>query len=127
HVHLFRESTGDALGIVDARRITSLRTAATAAAAVRHWAGDQPVRLGLIGSGEEAREGLRALAGAVDVTEAVVFSPTAANREAFAEQMGAELGLHVRAVPTQADVVGVCDVLYVATSSHHDAFLRAED
>ena len=39
HVHLFRESTGDALGIVDGRRITSLRTSATAAAAVRHWAG----------------------------------------------------------------------------------------
>lgn len=127
HVHLFRESTGDALGIVDGRRITSLRTAATAAAAVRHWAGDQPVRLGLIGSGEEAREGLRALAGAVDVAEATVFSPTAANREAFAEQMGAELGLPVRAVPGHPHVTGACDVLYVATSSHHEAFLHADD
>lgn len=127
HAHLFRESTGDALGIVDARRITSLRTSATAAAAVRHWAGGEPVRLGLIGSGEEAREGLRAIHGAVPVEEAVVFSPTPANRAAFAEQMGAELGLAVRDVPTQADVTGACDVLYVATSSHHTAFLRAED
>jgi len=127
HVHLFRESTGDALGIVDARRITSLRTSATAAAAVRHWAGGESVRLGLIGSGEEAREGLRAIHGAVPVEEAVVFSPTPANRAAFAEQMGAELGLAVRDVPAQADVTGNCDVLYVATSSHHTAFLRAED
>jgi alanine dehydrogenase len=127
HVHLFRESTGDALGIVDGRRITSLRTSATAAAAVRHWAGDRRVRIGLIGSGEEAREGLRAIHGAVAVEKAMVFSPTPANRAAFADSMGAELDLSVTAADSQADVLGGCDVLYVATSSHHTAFLSAED
>ena len=127
HVHLFRESTGNALGIVDGRRITSLRTSATAAAAVRHWAGDQPIRLGLIGSGEEAREGLRAIHGATTVEEAVVYSPTPANRAAFAESMSAELGITVQDVPTQADAIAGCDVLYVATSSHHTPFLRADD
>jgi alanine dehydrogenase len=127
HVHLFRESTGDAIGIVDGRRITSLRTSATAAAAVRHWAGERPVRVGLIGSGEEAREGLRAISGAVSVEQALVYSPTPANRAAFAEHMGAELALPVRAVDAQADVLAGCDVLYVATSSHHTAFLSAAD
>ena len=127
HVHLFRESTGDALGIVDGRRITSLRTSATAAAAVRHWAGDRRVRVGLIGSGEEAREGLRAIHGAVPVDQALVFSPTPANRTAFADQMGAELDLGVTATDSQADVLSGCDVLYVATSSHHTAFLAGSD
>lgn len=127
HVHLFRESTGDALGIVDGRRITSLRTSATAAAAVRHWAGDRRVRVGLIGSGEEAREGLRAIHGAVPVEQALVFSPTPANRNAFADQMGAELDLGVTATDSQAEVLSGCDVLYVATSSHHTAFLAGSD
>jgi ornithine cyclodeaminase/alanine dehydrogenase-like protein (mu-crystallin family) len=127
HVHLFRESTGDALGIVDGRRITSLRTSATAAAAVRHWAGDRRVRVGLIGSGEEAREGLRAIHGAVPVERALVFSPTPANRTAFADQMGAELDLAVTATDSQAGVLAGCDVLYVATSSHHTAFLSGRD
>lgn len=127
HVHLFRESTGDALGVVDGRRITSLRTSATAASAVRHWAGDRSIRLGLIGSGEEAREGLRAIHGAVPVEQAQVFSPTPANRAAFADQMGAELGLAVSATDSQADVLAGCDVLYVATSSHGTAFLSAAD
>lgn len=127
HVHLFRESTADALGIIDGRRITSLRTSATAAAAVRHWAGDAPVRVGLIGSGEEAREGLRAIAGAVLVKQAAVFSPTPANRAAFAQQMAAELGIPVRDVASQAEAIAGCDVLYVATSSHHKAFLSAAD
>ena len=31
HVHLFRQSTGDPIGIVDGRRITGLRTASTPA------------------------------------------------------------------------------------------------
>lgn len=127
HVHLFRESTGDALGIVDGRRITSLRTSATAAAAVRHWAGDSPLRVGLIGSGEESREGLRAIAGAVPVRAAAVFSPTPANRAAFAQQMSGELGIEVQDVASQAEAIAGCDVLYVATSSHHNAFLHADD
>ncbi len=125
HVHLYRESTGEILGVVDGRRITSLRTAATAAVAIRHWANDRPVRVGLIGSGEEAREGLRAIAGSVHVSFASVFSPTVANREAFAEEMSNELGIQVIAQSKQEEVVAECDVLYVATSSHNHPFLTA--
>jgi len=125
HVHLYRESTGEILGVVDGRRITSLRTAATAAVAIRHWANDRPVRVGLIGSGEEAREGLRAIAGSVHVSFASVFSPTVANREAFAEEMSNELGIQVIAQSKQEEVVAECDVLYVATSSHNQPFLTA--
>jgi len=127
HVHVFRESTGEIIGVVDGRRITSLRTAATAAVAIKHWAGGQPIRLGLIGSGEEAKEGLRAVAGACNITHASVFSPTPQNRASFAVVMSAELGIEVVAHDTMAAVVSDCDVLYVATSSHHDPFLRASD
>jgi len=127
HVHLFRQSTGDAIGTVDGRRITGLRTASTAAVAARHWAGGRPVRLGLVGSGEESKEGLRALAGALDVTEAGVWSPTPANREAFAEGMSAETGVRVTAHDSMAGVMESCDVAYIATSSHHEPFLGADD
>lgn len=127
HIHLFRQSTGDALGTVDGRRITGLRTASTAAVAARHWAKDQSVKLGLIGSGEEAKEGLRALAGAIDVDKAFVFSPTQANRESFAHEMSDETGISVNPLSEQQDVLNSCDVLYVATSSHHQAFLSAAD
>ncbi|MGQ4599813.1 hypothetical protein [Nocardia sp. R6R-6] len=122
HIHLFRESTGNALGIVDGRRITSLRTSSTAAVAVQAWA-QGPVRVGVIGSGEEAREGLRALAGAVEVSSSAVFSPTPANRQAYAAEMSESLSLPVEAHDSVADVVSSCDVLYVATSAKGDPFL----
>lgn len=123
HIHLFQESTGDAIGIVDGKRITSLRTSSTAAVAVRAWAADRSVRVGVIGSGEEAREGLRAINGAVNVTQAAVFSPTPENRRAYAEKMSAELGIPVQDRDSQDKVLEDCDVLYVATSSKGEPFL----
>ena len=127
HVHLFRASTGDPLGVVDGRRITGLRTASTAAIGARHWAGDRSIRLGLIGSGEEAKEGIRALTGALTVPEAVVWSPTPANREAFAAAMQQETGVPVRAVESQSEVYASSDAVYIATSSHHEPFIGYSD
>jgi hypothetical protein len=127
HIHLFRQSTGDALGTVDGRRITGLRTASTAAVAARHWAGGRSVRVGLVGSGEEAKEGLRALSGALDVSSATVWSPTQENREAFADSMSSETSVAVTAVESMGDVMSACDVAYIATSSHHEPFLGRAD
>lgn len=127
HIHLFREADGNALGIVDGRRITSLRTSSTAAVAVRAWAPDRPLRVGVIGSGEEAREGLRAVHGAIDVERASVFSPTPANRKAYAEELGAALDLQVDPRDSQEAVLADCDVLYVATSAKHEPILGAAD
>lgn len=131
HIHLFRESDGNALGIVDGRRITSLRTSSTAAVAVRAWArghaGGRALRVGVIGSGEEAREGLRAVHGAIQVERASVYSPTPANRKAYAEELGAALDLQIDARDSQEDVLADCDVLYVATSAKHEPILGAAD
>ncbi|MDQ2959473.1 MAG: ornithine cyclodeaminase [Candidatus Dormibacteraeota bacterium] len=127
HVHLFRESTGEPLGIVDGRRVTSLRTAATAAVAAEHWiAGRGDVRLGIVGSGEEAREGLRALTGALQVTDARVYSPTRAHREAFAREMSTETGCAVVPVPSVAAALDAVEIAYIATSSQESPFLTME-
>lgn len=128
HINLFCESTADALGIVDGRRITSLRTSSTAAIAVKAWARDRTgIRVGVIGSGEEAREGLRALRGAIDISQATVFSPTRKNRESFAHSMSEALGLNVRALASQDGVLAESDVLYVATSAKHTPILSKSD
>jgi ornithine cyclodeaminase/alanine dehydrogenase-like protein (mu-crystallin family) len=127
-VHLFRRSTGDPVALVDGRRITSLRTAATAAVAIgHHVAAGTPVHVGVIGSGEEAKEGLRMLAGTVRVSSARVFSPTAANREAFAAALGEELGVPVELAETVAGALDAADVAYVATSAAGEPFLAFDD
>lgn len=117
HISLFRHSDGDALGIVDGRRVTSLRTASTAALAFGHLFGDGPIRLGVIGSGEEAREGLRAVAAVTSLEEVRVYSPSAENREAFAAHFRDELGVRVVARESVAKALESADAAYVATAA----------
>lgn len=116
-VHLFRRSTGAPLAMVDGRRITSLRTAATAALAVAHHVSGTPVRVGVVGSGEEAREGLRMLAGTMSISEARVFSPTQANRQAYAAELEDALGLPIEPVASVDIALEAADVAYIATSA----------
>ena len=117
HVLLFRQSTGEPLGIVDGRRITSLRTSSTAALAFAHVFAERALVLAVIGSGEEAREGLRATAAAARVSRAFVYSPTAAHREAFAAEFTAELGFEVVPVASAREALAPADAAYVATAA----------
>jgi alanine dehydrogenase len=126
HVSLFDLETGDAVGIVDGRRITSLRTAATAALAFQHVFADQPLTIGVVGSGEEATEGLRAIAAAVSVHGARVFSPTPANRDAYATAMASELEISVESVDSVEQAVAGADTAYVATAARAPVVSREQ-
>lgn len=127
NVSLFRHAGGEPLGIVDGRRITSLRTASTAALAFQHAFGaDGLGRIAVIGSGEEAREGLRAVAGAVPVGDAAIFSPTPANREGLAAWAREELGIEASPAASVAAAVEGADAAYVATAARAPVVAAAD-
>lgn len=123
HVSLFRRSTADMIGIVDGRRITSLRTASTAALAFEHLDDGEPSTLAIIGSGEEAREGLRAVAAVSPLTAVNVFSPTAANREAFCRELEPIVGVALNPVGSVDAALDGARRAYVATSAAGDPFV----
>lgn len=118
-VHVFAVSDGRPLGVVDGSVLTPLRTAATAAAAAtcsrQLTAG--ALTVGVIGSGAEARAGLRALHDALSVAGARVLSRSERNRLCFAEEMSAELAIPVTPVETPERLADGADVVYVATNS----------
>jgi ornithine cyclodeaminase/alanine dehydrogenase-like protein (mu-crystallin family) len=118
-IHLFSTDDGRPLGIVDAALITTMRTAAaaTAAATAFFHGRTEGLSVGVIGSGAEAQAGLRALASALPVAEARVSSRNEVNRQAFADRMGAELGIRVIPEAEAAAATGGADVVYVATNS----------
>ena len=123
HVSVFDRATADMIGIVDGRRITSLRTASTAALAFEHADDGMPKTLAVIGSGEEAREGLRAVATVSTLGEVRVFSPTQANREAFCREFEPRIGVPVKPVSSVDAALDGAQQAYVATSAAGAPFL----
>ena len=117
---LIDQETGRMAGFVDANPITAYRTAATSAVAIDHLAPASAATVGLLGSGDEARTHIRAVARVRKLKAAKVFSPTQANREAFAADVEADLGIACQAVGSAEEAVGNCDIVIASARSRNE-------
>jgi alanine dehydrogenase len=114
---MFDHLTSRIAGFVDGELVTAFRTAATSAVALDELARDEPIRLGVLGSGLEAGTHVRAFATVRRIRAISVFSPTTERRETFAAGIRKELGLPVDAVDTaEAAISGATVVLAAARS-----------
>jgi alanine dehydrogenase len=114
---LFNSTTGDLLALMDAARITQMRTAATAALVARQLVNGACSTVGLLGSGFEARGLLEALSAELAFSDAIVYSRRREKREAFAREMSRRLGARVTAVGDPAEVLRRTSVVGLATTS----------
>src|ERR1700744_726441 len=79
-ITLFDQKTASLDYIIDGLTITAKRTAATSAVAVALLTPELPLRVGVLGSGLEARSHVEAIAHIRKIESLRVFSPTEANR-----------------------------------------------
>jgi alanine dehydrogenase len=120
-IALFDRETSGLVALVDGNRITGIRTAATSAVAVDALAPSRPLRVAFIGSGFEARSHFAALASVRDIEFATVFSPTQANRELFASELGEQHGVPIEpAESARAAIIGA-DVIVCAARSRDES------
>ena len=84
---------------------------------VKYLAREDTHVVGMLGSGGMARTFLRAFKAVRDIRLCKVYSPTAANREAFAEEMSKALNIEVRAVDDPREAVRGADLLSSCTDS----------
>jgi ornithine cyclodeaminase/alanine dehydrogenase-like protein (mu-crystallin family) len=119
-ITLFDQNDSRLAALIDGNRITGLRTAAAAAAALTALLPDRPLTVGVVGSGFEARAQLRAAARVALIDRVRVTSPTAANRERFADELTAELGIPVTAEADAADAVAGADLVLCAARSRDE-------
>ena len=117
---LWEQDTGDLVALIDAKHITALRTAGTSAVAVDRLAPRRPLTVAVLGSGGEARAHVEALAAVRSIAELRIFSPTAANRERFAQWCAAALGLRATAAASPATAVAAADLVVAAARSHDE-------
>lgn len=120
-ISLFDQYDSRLAALIDGNRITGLRTAGTAAAALTKLVPDRPIVVAVIGSGFEARAQLRAASRVATMSDVRVSSPTAANRELFAAELSAELGITVTAVDSAQDATRDADLILCAARSRDES------
>jgi ornithine cyclodeaminase/alanine dehydrogenase-like protein (mu-crystallin family) len=126
-VTLYSMNDGELLAVLDGRPITDLRTGAVSGVIARKVVIPGPVSVGILGSGNQARTQLEALAAVYAIDSAHIYSPTVANRERYADEMSEKLGISVSAVGSaEAAVRGKQVVATASNARSMEPILRAE-
>jgi len=86
-IALFDQQTVELRALMDGNAITGFRTAGTTAVALDALARPGAVSVGILGTGFEAQNHLRALASLREITSVSVFSPNPDSRARFVETM----------------------------------------
>jgi len=113
-VILIDTSTGAVIAMLNDGVLQHVRVGATAGVGAKYLAREDATVLGVLGSGGMARTYTQAIAAVRDLEEVRVHSPTPANRERFAQEMQAELGVPVipceskKKALTDADMIATC-------------------
>ncbi|MFZ9150585.1 MAG: ornithine cyclodeaminase family protein [Burkholderiales bacterium] len=115
-VSLYRLSDGELLAVLDGRLITDLRTGAASGVLARQVAIAGRVSVGLVGSGHQARMQLDSLASVYPLASVSVFSRSSENRERFARDNSARLGIPVTPVFSAEAACRGHSVVVAATS-----------
>lgn len=114
---IFDAESGEPLALVDGASMNPFKTGAAGAVGVDALARDDATEIAIIGSGAQARGQLLATASVRDFAVGRVYSPTASNREAFAEEMTDALETPVKAVDSSSAALANADVVITATTA----------
>ncbi len=116
-VFLSDSDTGALLAIIEANRMGQLRTGAATGVAAKFMARPESSRVGVIGSGFQARTQLEAVSKARELDRVSVYSRNAERRSLYAREMSEKLELDVVPAESARDAASDADVLITITSS----------
>ncbi len=119
-ITLMDQQSGGFVGLLDAYYVTSFRTGATSAVAVDKLASPGPKTIAVLGSGSEANSHTLALKEVRPIAALRVFSPTPANREAFAGRMQREQGIPSVALASAEEAVKGADIVVASARSRDE-------
>lgn len=114
---LFSAETGEPLAIFPDGVVQRWRVAATSALAARYLAREDARVLGILGSGWQAGAHVPMMCGVRKIRKVKVYSPTKANRDAFAEEMEKKVRLPVESMELPEQAADGADILVAATNS----------
>lgn len=116
-VLLFSTANGELLAIMNDGVLQRFRVGGANGVATRHMARQNAEIAGLIGSGWQAGTQVMAVCEARKIKKIKVFSPTKANREKFARETSAKLGLEIVPVDSYEAAAKDVDILITSTNA----------
>ena len=119
-IALAEAATGQPAAYLAGTRITNARTGCIGGLAARELA-HEPIALGVIGAGTQARWQTRAIVAAADVESVRIYSPSE-SRNRCAADLDAELDVPVEAVSSPDAAVDAATVVVTATTSRTPVF-----
>ena len=130
---VFSQKTGELkLILLDKCWLTDVRTAAAGAVAAKHLAPKNIHRIGIVGTGVQAKMQLEMLRDVVDCTSCLVWGRDSTKVQRMIADLRAsesvqawEGGLEIEAAPTLDDLVSQCNLI-VTTTSARSPLIRAD-
>lgn len=110
-------ATGVLQALADGAYLTAIRTAATSALAATYLARPESSRVGVFGTGVQARFHLEALRARFPIVEAMVVGRTPDRAAAFAQAAEGELGMRVRPAAGAEQLLAQADIVVTATTA----------
>jgi ornithine cyclodeaminase len=121
---VFDRATGALVAILlDEGLLTDLRTGAAGAVAAKHLAPQRVRRIGIVGSGTQARHQLRMLKPVTPCRDVLAWGRHPDRLARYRDDMAAE-GFTVATSSDVGDVMAACDLVVTATASHAPLVLR---
>jgi len=108
---------GEPLALLNDGLLQHMRVGADGAIGVKHMARKTARVVGMLGSGGMARSHMEAFRCVRDIRRLQVYSPTRANREAFAQEVRDKHGIEVVACERPEDVYRGADIVAALTDS----------
>ena len=121
HVLLY-DGGGVLIAVLEADKLGQMRTGAASGIATKYMARPGASRLGLFGTGWQARSQLHAICAVRPIKTIVAWSRNRENREKFCQEMTQELGIGVYPASSPEEAAGNMDIIVTATNSREPVF-----
>jgi alanine dehydrogenase len=114
---LLYKGDGQLAALIEANKLGQLRTGAASAIATKHMARQESSRLGIFGTGFQARSQVQAICSVRSIKTIVAYSRDPEKREKFCKEMTESVGISVQPAVNPEDAAKGMDIIVTATNS----------
>jgi ornithine cyclodeaminase/alanine dehydrogenase-like protein (mu-crystallin family) len=124
-VHLYDGKDGQLVAIMEANKLSQLRTGAASGVATKYMARENASKIGIFGTGWQARSQLEAVCAVRSIERIVAFGRNAEKCEQFCQEMTDKLGVKVTPAASAEEAATEQDILITITTAKEPLFKGA--